>query len=243
MGLRGWPRTWYVRHQAGSTPAFSSGIWSESRIWLWYNRCMKCEWCHREILGHGKKFCGLSCANYANGAMRSKRAMESRKKVCLECDGVFVYSSGELRQRFCSRSCAAKHNNRQRGNKSLKECAGRECNVMVQDRKGVLYCSATCRRADRLLRWKAGEWHPDSLEFPRWIRETIVVDGCSKCGWNETNPYSGKSACQINHLNGGPYDHSYDNIEVLCPNCHSLTATFGALNKGSGRHLRYASVV
>ena len=29
-----------------------------------------------------------------------------------------------------------------------------------------------------------------------------------------------------------------DNLELLCPNCHSLTKTYKALNLGNGRHTR-----
>jgi hypothetical protein len=28
-------------------------------------------------------------------------------------------------------------------------------------------------------------------------------------------------------------------LELLCPNCHSMTTTYGRLNKGSGRSKRH----
>ena len=35
-----------------------------------------------------------------------------------------------------------------------------------------------------------------------------------------------------------PNEEHIENLKILCPNCHSLTPTFGALNKGNGRELR-----
>jgi 5-methylcytosine-specific restriction endonuclease McrA len=30
-------------------------------------------------------------------------------------------------------------------------------------------------------------------------------------------------------------NHNEKNLNLLCPNCHSLTPTYGSLNKGNGR--------
>jgi 5-methylcytosine-specific restriction endonuclease McrA len=59
-----------------------------------------------------------------------------------------------------------------------------------------------------------------------------------KCGWSEINPKSGKVPIQLNHINGNSEDNKLSNLELLCPNCHSLTPTFGMLNKGNGRKKR-----
>jgi len=47
-----------------------------------------------------------------------------------------------------------------------------------------------------------------------------------------------ESELQIEHVDGNPYRHKEENLTLLCPNCHSLTATFGGLNKGHGRKYR-----
>lgn len=44
---------------------------------------------------------------------------------------------------------------------------------------------------------------------------------------------------QIDHIDGDYKNCRPENLRILCPNCHSLTPTFGALNKGKGRKLRY----
>ena len=58
---------------------------------------------------------------------------------------------------------------------------------------------------------------------------------CSRCGWHEVNPVSGKVPIQIEHIDGDFRNCSRENLTVLCPNCHSLTPTYMGLNRGKGR--------
>ena len=61
---------------------------------------------------------------------------------------------------------------------------------------------------------------------------------CMKCGWHEINPITGLVPIQLEHKDGNSDNHNLNNLELLCPNCHSLTPTFGSLNKGMGREKR-----
>lgn len=72
----------------------------------------------------------------------------------------------------------------------------------------------------------------------RYIKEKYG-NKCCKCGWNQINPKTGNVPVQINHINGNSRDHKESNLELLCPNCHSLTENYMNLNKGNGRKERY----
>jgi hypothetical protein len=63
----------------------------------------------------------------------------------------------------------------------------------------------------------------------------IYGERCQRCGWGERNQTTGKVPITVSHINGNWSDSRPENLELLCPNCHSLTPTYGALNKGSGR--------
>ena len=63
---------------------------------------------------------------------------------------------------------------------------------------------------------------------------------CWKCDWAEVNPRTGKVPVQFNHIDGDSQNNHPLNLELLCPNCHSLTPTFGV--HGKGRNKRYACV-
>ena len=61
---------------------------------------------------------------------------------------------------------------------------------------------------------------------------------CPQCGWHEVHPITKKVPLTINHKDGNSRNTVPNNIEGLCPNCHSLPPHYGALNKGNGRKSR-----
>lgn len=63
----------------------------------------------------------------------------------------------------------------------------------------------------------------------RLVKEGKLEYKCAKCGINKWLglPLS----LQLHHKNGVNNDHRIENIEFLCPNCHSQTNTFSGKNK------------
>lgn len=67
-------------------------------------------------------------------------------------------------------------------------------------------------------------------EMKSWTKIRVRVfeergRDCSKCGWNKER-HDGIIPTQINHKDGDRTNNHPDNLEVLCPNCHSLTEKF-----------------
>ena len=51
---------------------------------------------------------------------------------------------------------------------------------------------------------------------------------CEKCGLSK---WSGEDiVLELHHKNGNLSDNHFDNLEVLCPNCHSQTENFRTKN-------------
>lgn len=71
----------------------------------------------------------------------------------------------------------------------------------------------------------------------RWLHEKHETK-CQQCGWGVKHPITGKVPLQVNHIDGDSNNHRPDNLELLCPNCHSLTPNYGSLNNGKGRTKR-----
>ena len=60
---------------------------------------------------------------------------------------------------------------------------------------------------------------------------------CEKCGWGQINPFTQTLPLEIHHKDGDYRNNNEDNLELLCPNCHSLTQSYKGANR-SGREDR-----
>lgn len=58
----------------------------------------------------------------------------------------------------------------------------------------------------------------------RLITEGIKENKCEKCDCNGT--WQGEPiTLELHHINGNHYDNRLENLQILCPNCHSQTPT------------------
>lgn len=67
-------------------------------------------------------------------------------------------------------------------------------------------------------------------------REYLIYENnnkCESCGIKEWKNI--KIPIEINHINGDNTDHSRENLECLCPNCHSITKNWRGRNKAKKR--------
>lgn len=70
--------------------------------------------------------------------------------------------------------------------------------------------------------------HRNNLKL-RLIAEGVKEARCELCGCRE---WQGKPiALQLHHVNGNGADNRLANLQLLCPNCHSQTDTWGARNR------------
>lgn len=56
-------------------------------------------------------------------------------------------------------------------------------------------------------------------------------NNCQKCGQSELNIKTNTSPLTVHHIDGNTANNRFDNLELLCPNCHSITPNYGSLNK------------
>ena len=107
-------------------------------------------------------------------------------------------------------------------------------------------CSRKCGQKkkdfEKIERWLNGEnFQRGATGVPKFIRDYLFETHgfkCEKCGWDKVNPVTGKSPLEIHHIDGDCTNNRFDNLELLCPNCHSLTENNGSLNKNSKRSHR-----
>jgi len=59
----------------------------------------------------------------------------------------------------------------------------------------------------------------------RLIKEGILQNNCNSCK-NEGHWRGRRLVLDLDHINGISDDHHLENLQLLCPNCHSQTPTF-----------------
>ncbi len=119
------------------------------------------------------------------------------------------------------------------------------CGGLAAGRKK--YCNNKCQKEYEhkvtIEEWIAGNLTFDTVNVSKYVKNHLLQkcgNKCSKCGWGETHPVTGKVPLEVNHIDGNANNNTPENLEVLCPNCHSLTSTFRNLNKGRGRKKRHS---
>lgn len=109
-----------------------------------------------------------------------------------------------------------------------------------------LYCNNHCQMEYQYNKyisdWKNGieDGLRGEYNISYNIRKYLLIkynNKCCKCGWNEVNEFTNRIPLEIEHKDGNYRNNSENNLELLCPNCHSLTSTYKGVNK-NGRKER-----
>jgi len=208
------------------------------------------------ILQHQRKtpgrkgYCSKQCGHLSQRVPKTKL-------TCLVCKKEFERfpKSVKSENSFCSRSCAVRYNNQGKcrnvegkngeGSYGLKRkylCIS--CGKETRNKK---YCSLKCQqyyqRFKAIDNWKNGKWNGSrgdgqiSTIIRRYLFEKYDSK-CCECGWDTVNPKTNTVILDVDHINGNSEDNREENLRLVCPNCHSISPFYKALNRGNGRHSR-----
>lgn len=168
-------------------------------------------------------------------------------RVCHVCGT--EYELNNSKSKFCSEKCRnIAANERKRVTYKTKDTHADRlvCQCGGAKSSQAQFC-ADCRarmiKNDRIASWLSGEWAGGTqYGLSGTIRNHLLEQSdykCSKCGFNTPHPDDNKTILEINHINGDGTDHSPENLEVVCPNCHALTSSYRGRNQGNGRPQYY----
>ena len=166
----------------------------------------------------------------------------NKEKICPVCSKTFNWSIIRKKQQVtCSRECSNSFFKRRTAKNPTKyNCivCNKESKIHYGKHAKNLYCSNECyvknKNQETKKRFNNGE-----LRERDTLRKLISEEKgykCNMCGisdWNE-KPIT----LQVNHIDGNCTNNMPYNLEIICPNCHTQTSTFGGRNKGNGRVAR-----
>lgn len=177
-------------------------------------------------------------------------------KKCACCGNNFK-SLKSHEQIYCSRSCSAIINNQKffkrkkinfvddSGNfDKLKYDAYNEnkpkclvCGKTTKDKFCSKKCESEYKREEIFKNIENGDLSYTHRQYKKYMINKFG-EKCMECGWEERNPVTKNVPIELEHIDGNSDNNSLENLKLLCPNCHSLTPTYKALNVGNGRHSR-----
>lgn len=81
---------------------------------------------------------------------------------------------------------------------------------------------------DDILNGKQPQYSTFKLKN-RLLKENLLKPICQSCGLSKW--LDGKIPLELDHIDGNSKNHSFNNLRLLCPNCHALTPTYRAKNR------------
>lgn len=174
--------------------------------------------------------------------LKSKSHLNKKEDIiCINCNNTFTSLKSEKRK-FCTHSCSATYVNKNRvlnfrkNLRVIKKCIN--CNKDINT-KGNTFCNRECYEMDRtnkrLLLIESGD---ASSKICKIYLIEKYGNRCMECSWDKIHPITGNCPIELEHIDGNSDNNKLVNLKLLCPNCHSLTPTYKALNIGNGRFKR-----
>lgn len=190
------------------------------------------------------------------GYLKTKHLHEARNKarqedynnnpkLCKNCNQKISFDKKQ--NEYCNQRCAGLARGKRPDASGIKIC-----NHCQKQYKSYIptakFCSPKCHKDYEfnliISEWKNGNkkgYRGKTMQISEWLRKYLLIkyeNKCCKCGWNQLHPVTGKTPLEVNHIDGDASNCKESNLEIVCPNCHSLTPNFRALNKKSLRKRR-----
>src|SRR4030042_4850569 len=176
-----------------------------------------CKFCRKEIYPQNikshEKFCVLNPIN---------------KRFCLCCGKKIISKTSN----FCNQSCAGIYSNSKKPKKIKEKCLCKNCEKELKYPNK--FCNQNCYETFKykvfIKKWLDGEISGNTKNGTSEVIKKYMIrkygNKCSHCGWEEVNQFTGKVPIDLHHIDGNKFNSKEENLELLCPNCHSLTPNY-----------------
>ncbi len=159
-------------------------------------------------------------------------------KICPKC-GIDHIKQGKFCSRTCANSRSFTEESRLKKSRSAKDHF-KKYGYTSTGSKGVAQTQDSIKKMIETRRLTALEkFDKGAIKWSGTLKKVMIElrgEKCESCG---TIEWCGRRlSLQVHHIDGNASNNLPNNLSLLCPNCHSLTETFGARNKGRGRKSR-----
>lgn len=189
-----------------------------------------------ELTGRDKNSIRVKMGKIGENYLKYYKPIEKPINLCIKCDNPITH----VGKKFCSRSCSVAYHNPLRHTKEIiKSCL--ICGVnFTSNQHSAKFCSRNCFHLDR-KRIKDAEIESGKCQTMSTKRYKTYLyekhgEKCMKCGWAVINEHTGNTPLELHHVDGNPDNNTISNLEILCPNCHSLTKNWKGGQKEEGRY-------
>ena len=201
-------------------------------------RCLQCD-----TLTENFKFCSPKCCGIYYSIIYKERRFGkiiAKSSICLQCKNIFTYKDYEKRseKRFCNTHCSSTYSSsigRKETNKKISlKLKGRPA-TSSSFKKGFDSRRVTLTKeirdkaieTKRFLREKRIQTlsyeelkSSEKLSFIKF-EQSNKCDICRLDTWNKIS-----LTLELHHKDGNKLNNTRENLQFLCPNCHSQTKTY-----------------
>lgn len=180
-----------------------SGI-SRSRV-RYDKECLQCKqkFTVPEYRKDTARFCSRKCTALSTRVQISA--------ICQECGGNFTHIASRANSaKYCGTKCYYKAMHR----KGTVEYSCLHCSKKFMDSPSHKrkYCSIACtNKAEKQI------WKPSFVTVRKSMLARNMLIKCARCGFDAEPKILG-----VHHKDRNRKNNNLSNLEVLCPNCHSL---------------------
>lgn len=159
---------------------------------------------------------------------------------CKQCNAIINYEN--RKNKFCNHSCSATYTNLTKSKLVKWNCLGCGKEHLTQPYKIKKYCGHSCQHIITKENTYNKILQGDVADRGTIRKSFIQKFGhkCFECNLSEWRGYP--IPLEVDHIDGNAGNNSFENLRLLCPNCHGLTETWKGRNKGSGRAARGLSL-
>ena len=207
----------------------------KKRKWI----LIKCNHCEKEVWKE-KRFVKNNnfafCSKQCQGNFFDKKITVKCSYCGKEIKKKIAHSKGNKTNHFfCNRICKDLANKEMNIFRKIKllECEKCGCLIEVDHRTSSIVCEECKPKTKKIFRsnyWEVIKGNEKCRSFQSLkfflLKEELKQNICEKC---QTNEWMGETIiCQLHHKDGNRDNNKINNLEMLCPNCHTLTENWGS---------------